>query len=98
MASSQLAPQCIRPLLEPIKFGTDGWRGIIAQEFTFERLLWVAPIAAEVLEQVYGETASSRLVIVGYDRRFLSEEFAQATAEAVQAAGFDVLAFGIWRH
>ncbi len=86
-----LSPQCIRPLLEPIKFGTDGWRGIIAQDFTFERLLWVAPIAAEVLEKVYGANASNRLIIVGYDRRFLSEEFAQATAEAVQAAGFDVL-------
>lgn len=91
MSTDALAPQCVRPLLEPIKFGTDGWRGIIAQEFTFERLLWVAPIAAEVLEQVYGATATNRLIVVGYDRRFLSEEFAQATATAVQKAGFDVL-------
>jgi phosphomannomutase len=73
-----------------IKFGTDGWRGIIAADFTFDRLRLVAPLAAQVLADAYGQQGS-RLVIVGYDRRFLSEEFAQATAEAVQAAGFDVL-------
>lgn len=74
-----------------IKFGTDGWRGIIAKEFTFERLVHVAPIAAQILEETYGSADTKHLVIVGYDRRFLSEEFAQATAEAVQQAGFDVL-------
>lgn len=74
-----------------IKFGTDGWRGIIAADFTFERLTWAAPAAAKVLADVYGSTTSSRTVIVGYDRRFMSEDFAQATAQAVQAAGFDVL-------
>lgn len=75
----------------PIKFGTDGWRGLIAADFTFDRLATVAPIAAQVLAQVYGDTTGSRTVIVGYDRRFLSEEFARATADAVRAAGFDVL-------
>lgn len=74
-----------------IKFGTDGWRGIIAKDFTFERLVYVAPIAAQILEETYGSADKKHLVIVGYDRRFLSEEFAQATAEAVQQAGFDVL-------
>lgn len=78
-------------LASSIKFGTDGWRGIIAKEFTFERLVHVAPIAAKILEETYGSPDTNRLVIVGYDRRFLSEEFAQATAEAVQQAGFDVL-------
>ncbi|HEY9895372.1 MAG TPA: phosphoglucomutase/phosphomannomutase family protein, partial [Candidatus Sericytochromatia bacterium] len=75
----------------PIKFGTDGWRGLIAADFTFERLTLVAPLAAHVLANVYGSTTAKRLVIVGYDRRFLSEDFALATAEAVRAAGFDVL-------
>lgn len=73
---------------KPIRFGTDGWRGVIAADFTFERLIQVAPLAAIALEQAYG---GSRTIIVGYDRRFLSEEFAKATAEAVQAAGFNVL-------
>jgi len=74
-----------------IKFGTDGWRGLIAADFTFDRLTRVAPLAAQVLANVYSSTAQNRTVIVGYDRRFLSEEFARATAEAVQNAGFDVL-------
>lgn len=76
--------------MHPIKFGTDGWRGLIAADFTFERLSLVAPIAAQVLAQVYGETMGSRTIIVGYDRRFMSEAFARRVAEVVQAAGFDV--------
>jgi phosphomannomutase len=74
-----------------IKFGTDGWRGIIGGDFTFERLALVAPIAARVLSQTYGETTGKGTVIVGYDRRFMAEAFAQRAAEAVTAAGFDVL-------
>jgi phosphomannomutase len=77
--------------VNPIKFGTDGWRGVIAADFTFERVALVAPVAAEVLAELYGEITSSRTVIVGYDRRFQAEEFAAVAAEAVQAAGFDVL-------
>ena len=73
--------------MNPIKFGTDGWRGIIADDFTFDRVALVAPLAAQVLAQ----TSSSGTVIVGYDRRFLAEEFALTAAVAVQNAGFDVL-------
>lgn len=75
----------------PIKFGTDGWRGVIAADFTFERVAMLAPLAAQVLADNYGDTASNRTVIVGYDRRFMAEDFAKLTAEAVQEAGFDVL-------
>jgi phosphomannomutase len=75
---------------KPISFGTDGWRGVIAADFTFERVLRVAPIAAKALAQAYGSNGS-RTIVVGYDRRFLSEEFAKATADVVKAAGFDVL-------
>ncbi len=78
-------------IADAIKFGTDGWRGVIADDFTFERLRLVAPLAARVLAEVYGRDTSNQLIIVGYDRRFLSEEFARATADAVVAAGFDVL-------
>jgi phosphomannomutase len=76
---------------KPIKFGTDGWRGVIADEFTCDRLATVAPLAAEVLARFYGSSSQSRTVIVGYDRRFMSEQFAQITADAVMQAGFDVL-------
>jgi phosphomannomutase len=76
---------------DSIKFGTDGWRGVIAADFTFERVAFVAPIAAKVLADVYGESTGSNTIIVGYDRRFMAEEFAKKTAEVVQAAGFDVM-------
>ncbi|EAW36371.1 phosphoglucomutase/phosphomannomutase family protein [Lyngbya sp. PCC 8106] len=75
---------------KPIKFGTDGWRGVIADDFTFERVALVAPLAAQVLEETYGHNAETRTVFVGYDRRFLAEEFAQVAAIAIQAAGYDV--------
>ena len=77
--------------MHSIKFGTDGWRGLIAADFTFERLALVAPAAAKVLADVYGDTTGSHTIIVGYDRRFMAEEFAKKTAEFVKAAGFDVL-------
>jgi phosphomannomutase len=83
--------------INPIKFGTDGWRGIIAADFTFERVLQVAPLAALALRQFYGETTGQRntaqrnTVIVGYDRRFLSEEFARSAAEAIRQQGFDIM-------
>ncbi|HYX16146.1 MAG TPA: phosphoglucomutase/phosphomannomutase family protein [Nostoc sp.] len=74
-----------------IKFGTDGWRGIIGDEFTFERLALVAPVAAKVLYNTYFSTVGSRTIIVGYDRRFMAEDFARAVADTVTSVGFDVL-------
>lgn len=77
--------------VNPIKFGTDGWRGIIAADFTFERVALVAPVAAQVLAEVYGPQTGSRTIIVGYDRRFMAETFAEKAAQAIQQAGFDVV-------
>ena len=77
--------------VNPIKFGTDGWRGVIAADFTFERVALLAPIAACVLADRYGNTLTSRRLIVGYDRRFMAEDFAKIAGEALQEAGFDVL-------
>lgn len=77
--------------INPIKFGTDGWRGVIAADFTFERVAKVAPIAAEILARNYGGQGRDRLIMVGYDRRFMAEDFAQTAAEAIQKAGFNVL-------
>lgn len=74
-----------------IKFGTDGWRGVIGDEFTFERLALVAPVAAKVLHDTYFSQVGSRTIIVGYDRRFMAEDFARAVADTVTAVGFDVL-------
>lgn len=77
--------------VNPIKFGTDGWRGIIAADFTFDRVALLAPLAAQVLADNYGQITGSRTMIVGYDRRFMAEDFAQTAAESLQKAGFDVL-------
>lgn len=78
-------------MAKPIKFGTDGWRGVIADDFTFDRVAKVAPAAARVLAENYGSTTNSRRIIVGHDRRFLAEKFALRAAEAVRQAGFEVL-------
>lgn len=80
----------------PLRFGTDGWRGIIAQEFTFERLAMVVPLAAAALERQfagYPTRSGGRRsgIVVGYDRRFLAEEFARFTADLLAEYGFEVL-------
>ncbi|HEY9651861.1 MAG TPA: phosphoglucomutase/phosphomannomutase family protein [Coleofasciculaceae cyanobacterium] len=74
-----------------IKFGTDGWRGVIADDFTFDRVALVAPAAAKVLADIYGSSTGSNTIIVGYDRRFMAEDFAKKTAEVVTAAGYNVI-------
>ena len=74
-------------MAQEIKFGTDGWRGIIADDFTFENLRRVAgAIASYVLK--YEEAAHG--VIVGYDARFASPRAAQIVAEVIAAAGIPV--------
>ncbi|HUB29534.1 MAG TPA: phosphoglucomutase/phosphomannomutase family protein [Terracidiphilus sp.] len=70
-----------------IKFGTDGWRGVIADDFTFANVRIAAQaIAAYVLEH---EDPKKGLCI-GYDTRFGSRAFAQTCAEVVAAAGIPV--------
>ncbi len=76
---------------DAIKFGTDGWRGVIGAEFTFDRLLMVAPLAAEILADTYSTKTGNRKIIVGFDRRFMAETFAKRMAESVRLAGFDVI-------
>jgi alpha-D-glucose phosphate-specific phosphoglucomutase len=71
----------------PIKFGTDGWRGIIAQDFTFDNVRVCAQGVADYLKQA-GKT--SRGLVIGYDTRFASEDFASASAEVIAANGIKV--------
>jgi len=71
----------------PIKFGTDGWRGIIAQDFTFDNVRACAQGVADYLKQA---GLAARGVIVGYDTRFASEDFASAAAEVVAGNGIKV--------
>jgi len=110
--------------LPPIKFGTDGWRAVIADEYTFANVERVAQAYADYLSaekqqqplieqlvdvgQISKREANSApfkhvinqalasvdsLVIVGYDRRFLSEYFAQRAAEVLFGNNFSVALF-----
>ncbi|MEB3184211.1 MAG: phosphoglucomutase/phosphomannomutase family protein, partial [Cyanobacteriota bacterium] len=70
----------------PIVFGTDGWRGILGVDITVERLLPVAAAAARELEASAPQGLESREVVIGYDRRFLAPELAEAITAAVRGA------------
>lgn len=106
-----------------IKFGTDGWRAVIARDYTFENLERVTQAYADYLVEqrrksltdqlvsvgqisstesqdklfsgLIGEamTSASMLVVIGYDRRFMSEHFAQRAAEVMSGNGFRVACF-----
>ncbi|MCG0277428.1 MAG: phosphoglucomutase/phosphomannomutase family protein [Thermanaeromonas sp.] len=69
-----------------IKFGTDGWRAIIADEFTFSNVRKVVQAIADYLS----EETTNRRVVIGYDHRFLAENFASAAAEVLAGNGFTV--------
>lgn len=76
----------------PVKFGTDGWRGIIADDFTFENVRLVAQSTADYFSSVCGtDNGPERAVFIGYDVRFLSNRFAEATAEVFAGNGFKVV-------
>jgi len=67
-----------------IKFGTSGWRGILAEDFTFANARLVCQAIADYLKQ---EGLTARGVVIGYDTRFRSEDFAAAAAEVMAANG-----------
>jgi phosphomannomutase len=69
----------------PIKFGTSGWRGIIADDFTFENVRLATLGIAHYLKEIQGKS-----VVVGYDTRFLSEDFAKSSAEILAYNGIRV--------
>src|SRR2546430_335968 len=70
-----------------IKFGTDGWRGLIADDFTFAN---VRRVAAAIAAYVRKNEDANRGVLIAYDTRFGSRRFAEVTAETVAAAGIPV--------
>src|SRR4029077_5909300 len=71
-------------MAQEIKFGTDGWRGIIADDFTFDN---VRRVAGAIASYVVKYEEAQRGVFVGYDTRFASQRAAQVVAEVVAAAG-----------
>lgn len=70
-----------------IEFGTDGWRGIIADDFTFSNVRRVTRAIASYLETAYSK---DRPVLVAYDTRFLAENFARTAAEVLAEGGWTV--------
>ncbi|MDO8472289.1 MAG: phosphoglucomutase/phosphomannomutase family protein [Dehalococcoidia bacterium] len=71
-----------------IKFGTDGWRGIIADDFTFSNVAACAQALSDYLKEHGGH---GKPLIIGYDTRFASESFASVCAEVAAANGIKVL-------
>ncbi len=69
-----------------IKFGTDGWRAVIAKEFTFDNVAKVAQAHADYLKK-----ENKNKIVIGYDTRFMSEEFAKLVAEVFSSNDFDVI-------
>jgi len=77
---------------QAITFGTDGWRAVIADGFTFDNVRRVSDaiaVAARTLEPPDGIDRNA--LVVGFDRRFLSREFASLVAETLKTAGFRVV-------
>ncbi len=73
--------------VKPIKFGTDGWRAVLAEDYTFENVRACAQGVASYLKE---NGLASRGLVVAYDTRFASQDFAAATAEVVAANGINV--------
>ena len=76
-------------MADQIKFGTDGWRGIVADDFTFANVRRVAQGSAEYLRS----RSADPLAIVGYDCRFASEDFARTVADVFAVDGVRTLMF-----
>ena len=73
---------------ESVKFGTDGWRGVIADDFTFAN---VRIAAAAIGNYLLAQDARAKGAAIGYDTRFGSQAFARAVAEVLAGAGIPVL-------
>ncbi|HEX3579252.1 MAG TPA: hypothetical protein VHY33_11875 [Thermoanaerobaculia bacterium] len=79
-------------MAQAITFGTDGWRAVIADGFTFDNVRRVSDaiaVAARTLDSPAGIDRNA--LVVGFDRRFLSREFASLVAETLKMAGFRVI-------
>lgn len=73
--------------MKEIKFGTDGWRGVIADDFTFER---TAKVAQAIADYYKTQPKIEKGIFIGYDTRFLSPEFAMKVAQVLLGNGIPV--------
>ncbi len=74
-----------------IEFGTSGYRGRIADDFTYESVKLVSQAVCDFLTEKYKRSFPSKTIVIGYDTRFLSEEFAKISAGVFCANGFNVI-------
>jgi len=81
----------------PIHFGTDGWRAVISDTFTFNNLRLVAQAIADAIAsgswnngQPEIENCDQKKIVVGYDTRFLSDRFAIDVARVLAGNGYTV--------
>lgn len=75
-----------------IKFGTDGWRGVISDNFTFKNVRIVAQAVSEwIKNEPKFQSFSKRCVPIGYDTRFLSQEYAQTVGCVLAANNIEVI-------
>lgn len=72
-----------------IKFGTDGWRAVISEDFTFENVRIVAQAISDFLKDEYKKEKKIK-TIVGYDTRFMSEKYAEIVSKNFVTNGIDV--------
>ena len=63
--------------MSKIKFGTDGWRAVISDDFTFENVAIVAQAVADFVKAKKSPIYKKRKLVVGYDTRFLSDKYAE---------------------
>ena len=73
--------------MNEIKFGTDGWRGVISENFTFANVRIVAQAAADYFKTLKHKNKN---IIVGYDMRYMSEKYAEISAKVLAGNGFSV--------
>jgi alpha-D-glucose phosphate-specific phosphoglucomutase len=74
-----------------IKFGTDGWRAIISEDFTFDNVRVVAQAIADFVKSEKGKIYDNPTLVVGYDTRFLSEKYAELVSLVLVANGIKVI-------
>ena len=73
-------------MLDKIHFGTDGWRGVIAEDYTFDNVRRCTQGFASYLQTLYPQS----WIVIGHDKRFHSENFARAATEVMVGNGFKV--------
>ncbi|OGS21279.1 MAG: hypothetical protein A2252_08415 [Elusimicrobia bacterium RIFOXYA2_FULL_39_19] len=76
-----------------IKFGTEGWRGVISRDFTFDNVAKVTQSIADYLKSLKTQSTTTKKtkVVIGYDNRFHSENFANCCASVFKQNAFDVI-------